>query len=44
MKTRILKIIHSIQTDDILAHGTFIVEYISTEGVPLEDGEWRETF
>lgn len=38
------KIIHSIQTDDILEHGTFIVEYISTEGVPLEDGEWRETF
>lgn len=38
------EIIHSIHTDGVLAHGTFIVEYINTEGVPLEDDEWREIF
>lgn len=38
------EIINSIKSDGVLAHGTFIVEYISTEGVPLEDDEWREIF
>lgn len=38
------EIINSIKLDGVLAHGTFIVEYISTEGVHLEDDEWRGIF
>ncbi|MFJ7747884.1 hypothetical protein [Peribacillus sp. NPDC097295] len=38
------EIIHSIKNDDVLKHGELIVSYISTDGVPLEDDEWRKTF
>lgn len=38
------EIIHSIKTDGALVHGELIVSYISTDGVPLEDDEWRKAF
>lgn len=38
------EIIHSIKTDGVLEHGELIVSYISTDGVPLEDDEWRKAF
>ncbi|MFD6442717.1 hypothetical protein ACFWDG_23750, partial [Peribacillus sp. NPDC060186] len=38
------EIILSIKKDGILEQGNMIVEYISTDGIPLEEDEWRKTF
>ncbi|MGM9956852.1 MAG: hypothetical protein ACI35J_13430 [Peribacillus sp.] len=37
-------IIQAIKTDGALVHGELIVNYVSTDGVALEDDEWRKTF
>lgn len=37
-------IIQSIKTDRALVRGELIVNYVSTDGVALEDDEWRKTF
>lgn len=36
--------IQSIKTDGALVHGELIVNYDSTDGVSLEDDEWRKAF
>ncbi|MFJ7509326.1 hypothetical protein ACIQW7_07665 [Peribacillus simplex] len=41
---RFTEIINALKKDGILKHGNIIVEYISTNGVPLEDEEWSKSF
>ncbi|MFF2858017.1 hypothetical protein [Peribacillus sp. NPDC058002] len=41
---RFTKIINALIKDGILKHGNMIVEYISANGVPLEDEEWSKKF
>ncbi|MFF2456840.1 hypothetical protein [Peribacillus simplex] len=41
---RFTKIIKALIKDGILKHGNMIVEYISANGVPLEDEEWSKKF
>ncbi|MGE7902875.1 hypothetical protein ACQKNS_00515 [Peribacillus sp. NPDC094092] len=41
---RFTKIINALIKDGVLKHGNMIVEYISTNGVPLEDEEWNKKF
>ncbi|TDL92162.1 hypothetical protein E2R55_03605 [Vibrio vulnificus] len=41
---RFTAIINALIKDRVLKHGNMIVEYISSNGVPLEDEEWSEKF
>ncbi|MGE7587992.1 MULTISPECIES: hypothetical protein [Bacillaceae] len=41
---RFTAVINALKNDRVLKHGNMIVEYISTNGVPLEDEEWSEKF
>lgn len=41
---RITEIINALKKDGVLKHGNMIVEYISTNGVPLDDEEWSKSF
>ncbi|MFJ8069589.1 hypothetical protein ACIQZD_11660 [Peribacillus sp. NPDC096447] len=41
---RFTAVINALKKDRVLKHGNMIVEYISTNGVPLEDEEWSEKF
>ncbi|MFF2498461.1 hypothetical protein [Peribacillus sp. NPDC058075] len=41
---RFTAVINALKKDRVLKHGNMIVEYISTNGVPLEDEEWRGEF
>ncbi|MBT2647965.1 hypothetical protein J7E52_14915 [Bacillus sp. ISL-34] len=41
---RFTEIINALKKDSVLKHGNMIVEYISSNGVPLEDEEWSEKF
>ncbi|WP_458352283.1 hypothetical protein [Peribacillus frigoritolerans] len=41
---RFTEMINALKKDKVLEHGNMIVEYISTEGVPLEDEEWHKKF
>ncbi|CAH0159531.1 hypothetical protein SRABI96_00920 [Peribacillus sp. Bi96] len=41
---RFNKMIVALKNDGGLKHGHMIVEYISTNGVPLEDEEWNKSF
>ncbi|MGE7603014.1 hypothetical protein ACQKL5_10955 [Peribacillus sp. NPDC097675] len=37
------EVINSINIVGALVHGELIVNYISIDGVPLEDDEWRKS-
>ncbi|TKH06611.1 hypothetical protein FC682_03800 [Peribacillus simplex] len=41
---RFTAVINALKKDRVLKHGNMIVEYISTNGAPLEDEEWSEKF
>lgn len=41
---RFNEMINGLKKDKVLEHGNMIVEYISTNGVPLEDEEWHKRF
>ncbi|MCM3675066.1 hypothetical protein M3699_14520 [Peribacillus simplex] len=41
---RFTEIINALKKDGVLKHGNRIVEYISTNSVPLEDEEWSGKF
>ncbi|MFE4706059.1 hypothetical protein [Peribacillus simplex] len=41
---RFTEIINALKKDGVLKHGNMIVEYISTNGVPLKDEEWSKSF
>ena len=41
---RFTAVINALKKDRVLKHGNMIVEYISTNGVPLDDEEWRGEF
>ncbi|MGE6716566.1 hypothetical protein ACQKGD_04170 [Peribacillus frigoritolerans] len=41
---RFTAVINALKNDRVLKHGNMIVEYISTNGVPLEDEDWSEKF
>ncbi|MFY0802641.1 hypothetical protein [Peribacillus frigoritolerans] len=41
---RFTAVINALKKDRVLKHGNMIVEYISTNGVQLEDDEWHKKF
>ncbi|WP_286184818.1 hypothetical protein [Bacillus sp. SD075] len=41
---RFTEIINALKEDGVIKHGNMIVDYISTNGVPLEEEEWSKSF